>query len=433
MSEKERKSKNHQALDCLPISRQCAHWVTRKKRFCKMTVGKNKEYCGEHEPAAEASHGCDGQVENNEERIFCPLDNKHTIYKKNLRKHLIICNARPKREMPPYIVKNFNAGEAYDDNHCEILPELRLANLSDEDFFAVVEKVRDIYTKCIDNNISFLALNHESLEQELTKQEYGKESRKHLSQTSALLGILSAEQLISDSACFVEFGAGKGQLAYYLATLLEKKENSQVILVDRMSLRHKKDNKIKDRSLITRIRCDIADLDIEKLPFIRPDQHVVAVSKHLCGAATDLTLRCVTQTKLKHVNFVLIALCCHHRCDWGSFVGKEFFQEHHLTPRDFLIITKMASWAICGTGMSRERRLALQKQDIPPQQASDTKQRLCLAERETVGFMCKRLLDYARLKFLQLHGYDEVSLKYYIPKNVTLENIVLLAKREKVL
>uniref|UniRef100_A0A1A9W5N8 tRNA:m(4)X modification enzyme TRM13 n=1 Tax=Glossina brevipalpis TaxID=37001 RepID=A0A1A9W5N8_9MUSC len=425
MSEKEAKCKNVTEPECSPVTKTCSHWVTRKKRFCKMTVGKNKEYCGEHEPTAELPQG---EIAAEGERIFCPLDSKHTIYKKNLRKHLKICNARPKIEVPAYLIKNFNAGEIFHQTH----PDLRLTDLSNEDFYGIIKKVRDIYTQYIENQIPFLTLYHESLEKELNKREYGQESRKHLSQASALLGILNAEQYLDNSMCFVEFGAGKGQLAYYLAKLLENKQNSQVILIDRMSLRHKKDNKIQDRSLITRIRCDIADLCIEKLPFIQSDQCCVAVSKHLCGAATDLTLRCVSQTKQKHVDFILIAVCCHHRCDWSSFVGKEFFQEHHLTSKDFLIITKMASWAICGTGMSRERRQALEKQDQPSQDDSVTniKQRLCLAERETIGFMCKRLLDYARLKFLQLHGY-EVALKYYIPKNITLENVILLAKRKK--
>ena len=43
-----------------------------------------------------------------------------------------------------------------------------------------------------------------------------------------------------------------------------------------------------------------------------------------------LPVRCLTQT-LEEVESelggILIALCCHHRCDWSPYVGKEFLTE----------------------------------------------------------------------------------------------------------
>ena len=77
----------------------------------------------------------------------------------------------------------------------------------------------------------------------------------------------------------------------------------------------------------------------------------------LCGAATDLALRCIVNgNKTKQTDFFLIAVCCHHRCTWKPFVGKKFMLENGITPRSFRIITKMVSWAVCGTGTSREVR-----------------------------------------------------------------------------
>ena len=40
--------------------------------------------------------------------------------------------------------------------------------------------------------------------------------------------------------------------------------------------------------------------------------------------------RCLTQTLDEvesEVGGILIALCCHHRCDWSPYVGKEFLTE----------------------------------------------------------------------------------------------------------
>ena len=76
---------------------------------------------------------------------------------------------------------------------------------------------------------------------------------------------------------------------------------------------------------------------------------MVGVGKHLCGAATDLSMRCLAQVlpslpqphpeasplaspdplkaeKPVHCGGLGFALCCHHRCDWGPYVGKAFLR-----------------------------------------------------------------------------------------------------------
>lgn len=50
----------------------CKHFVIRKKRFCRMTVKKGNEYCGEHMPKSEDSDN----TESNRKRILCPYDQK---------------------------------------------------------------------------------------------------------------------------------------------------------------------------------------------------------------------------------------------------------------------------------------------------------------------------------------------------------------------
>lgn len=135
-------------------------------------------------------------------------------------------------------------------------------------------------------------------------------------------------------------------------------EQSTVLLVDKASLRHKKDNKIEDRSSVQRIRADITDLDLDKLDAAQVADNIVAVGKHLCGGATDVTLRCLingNQTR-KSVRGFVIALCCHHRCSWRAFVGKKFLLDNGITQKEFDVMTKMVGWAVCGTGISRELR-----------------------------------------------------------------------------
>ena len=55
---------------------------------------------------------------------------------------------------------------------------------------------------------------------------------------------------------------------------------------------------------------------------------MIGVSKHLCGAATDLAMRCLatfssSENAQSKIETILIALCCHHRCDWNIYVGKK--------------------------------------------------------------------------------------------------------------
>lgn len=135
-------------------------------------------------------------------------------------------------------------------------------------------------------------------------------------------------------------------------------ERSSVLLVDKASLRHKKDNKIEDRNSVQRIRADISDLNLEKLEAVQLADNIVAVGKHLCGGATDVTLRCLMHGNQirKSVKGFVIALCCHHRCTWRAFVGKKFLVDNGITQQEFDIMTKMVGWAVCGTGMSRQLR-----------------------------------------------------------------------------
>lgn len=60
--------------------------------------------------------------------------------------------------------------------------------------------------------ISEKILTHPLIEEEMTKPELGDKSRKHLIQTSSILGYLKEYDLIKSDTCFIEFGAGKGIL-----------------------------------------------------------------------------------------------------------------------------------------------------------------------------------------------------------------------------
>lgn len=148
----------------------CKHFVTRKKRFCKMTVAKGKEYCGEHEPPKQ-----DTEEELSEaDRIPCPLDGKHSVFRRNLQKHLKICNARKRTDLPDYIQQGINAGS---DCEGEIAGEsMKLSDIPKEELDSLISKIEKLYDENVNDKIKpHSNQSHEILSEELKNEDYGKE------------------------------------------------------------------------------------------------------------------------------------------------------------------------------------------------------------------------------------------------------------------
>ncbi|RMC08447.1 hypothetical protein DUI87_14691 [Hirundo rustica rustica] len=244
-------------------------------------------------------------------------------------------------------------------------------------------------------------------------------------------------------------------------------------------LKQQVDGKHKRRdSIFERLQIDIQHLCLNKVPVLEKKKlPVVGIGKHLCGAATDLALRCLVesyticcdgedeepapkrcradQTEVaphksagnestteahKPVAGIVIALCCHHKCDWTHYVGRDFFKSVGLGPVEFHYFQRMSSWATCG--MQETTSKASTSEDTEDQtndteeheqtlsrteSSSDTLQGLLSAEeRKEIGCLCKRLIDHGRIEYLQQQGY-EAALQYYTESAVSLENVLLTA------
>ena len=109
---------------------------------------------------------------------------------------------------------------------------------------------------------------------------------------------------------------------------------------------------------------------------------VVAFGKHLCGAATDLALRCLA--RLAHVEGVgaarlrgvAIATCCHHVCSWRHYTGRDWFAACGLGAREFELMRLLSSWCL-----------------TPPSDLGGL-------DGAALGRQCKRLIDAGRVAFL---------------------------------
>ncbi|XP_045453567.1 tRNA:m(4)X modification enzyme TRM13 homolog [Melitaea cinxia] len=415
-------------------SPQCQYYVMRKKRLCRMTVRPGRQYCGEHEPQPRTEDGKD------DKRIPCPNDPKHTCYASKLEKHLSICNAR-QQQQPEYIIPNIN-----DATEPEEFPRIPLSKIPLETILKVIDKVNALYDSHLKDKILTFPEQpiHTTVLDEFNEPGRTESSLRHLRQASQLLHIVENEQLCKPNTC---------HLSYYAWWAWCQGTDSNVLLVDRASLRHKRDNKLRDTrehgnqstgldsvekssdksSNVQRIRADLAHLALERVPAASACNALVGLAKHLCGVATDYALRCITSPGAAGaVRGAVLATCCHHRCQRAACLASQPLAEVGVDAEEFNVLLGIVSWATCGDGRSRERRARGDGGDRGAGAAGGDRgaRNLILSQvqREEIGKRAKILLDWGRASYLKECGFD-ARLVYYVPSTVSLENVCIVAKK----
>ncbi|CAJ0648270.1 11773_t:CDS:2 [Entrophospora sp. SA101] len=429
--------------------RQCNFWVKRKRRYCHLPKKLDNNYCGEHLQ-------CEVKVGIKKERIPCPFDPSHTVYKIELEKHLKHkCNSRPK-PTPAYFSLDINCTlptpiSPIDDNDGDKSNDdgkITLSGLSKETLNILINNVRNWYNNndAVPKIIRTEVLDHEVLKE---KKEITK-NQKHVIQQASLLGHMKRLELLKANSCSIEFGCGKGELSYFKKLAIKKEADdnnnkSTFILIDRKNTRGKFDSLIRgsldNKSIIKRIEIDIKDLDLSMLDLLNnnsgneeeenknSDNHnIVAYSKHLCGSATDITLKAL----INYLNSrIIIALCCHQLCRYHMYPYHDYLKDLGITKNDFQRICAMSSWAICG------QRQKYKKDDNDcegEKEYEDYDYESDLVKKEDnleiLGYQCKRILDAGRVKFLEANGF-QAELIYYVEPSTSLENLALIAIPKK--
>merc|ERR1719318_975761 len=147
------------------------------------------------------------------ERINCPLDPKHTVFKVNLEKHLKKCNATLKTKLP-YYSENINLNiQDYTQTDEEKVP---LHIVPVKELKDLIDKIRTCYKTCFDTVISENCSYHSVLDDELNKSCNGPSVKKHLLQQASLVNILQQANALQDNRIFIEFGAGRGALSHWI-------------------------------------------------------------------------------------------------------------------------------------------------------------------------------------------------------------------------
>ncbi|KAM5293495.1 tRNA:m(4)X modification enzyme TRM13 homolog isoform 1-T1 [Glossophaga mutica] len=451
---------------------RCGYYVAKKKRFCRMVVAAGKRFCGEHAGAAEE--------ENARKRILCPLDPKHTVYEDQLAKHLKKCNSREKPK-PDFFVQDINAGLK---DETEIPEQLvPISSLPEEQLENLIMKLKKA-SAGLNSTLRDQIMSHPALHDALSDPKNGDSAAKHLKQQASILGNIEKLKLLGPRRCFVEFGAGKGKLSHWVDIALKDAEEVHFILVEKVTTRFKVDGKHRKKNAVfERLQIDIQHLCLNKIPVLsREKLPVVGIGKHLCGVATDLALRCLVGACGAHgeerseeplakrrrndeadrdthavaeegsdrtvpeqwspVAGIVIALCCHHRCDWRHYVGREHFQALGLGALEFHYFQRMSSWATCGLrdtsvealgGTARRGDPSADSEEhdggghpVTDGLAESPPGCLSVEEKKELGRLCKLLIDHGRAEYLRRHGFRP-ALQRYTEPGVSPENVLLTA------
>lgn len=165
----------------------------------------------------------------------------------------------------------------------------------------------------------------------------------------------------------IELGAGRGRLSYwfeqsrYHRSALNKDSDLEIpniLLIERGSQRLKFDSLIRKTldekgGELSRIKIDLKDLSLNQVPIVNKSKCFVAYGKHLCGIGTDFALRCIKKSILDSTDSpkfraLVLAVCCHHQCEWESLCGQDFLISKGINSMLFYIIRSISSWSTSG-------------------------------------------------------------------------------------
>ena len=215
----------------------------------------------------------------------------------------------------------------------------------------------------------------------------------------------------------------------------------------------------------------------------RKVKQVAVIAKHLCGAATDLTLRGLlpfvnsedNHTSQPEID-LCIATCCHHVCNYADYVGKEWYHSQGFSADEFPTLRSWSSWFSGDPSRPTVNRLNSEKkvkvtsteapmdrsmedganrdvlsvcegnedaseehdssaQDLhdssPPPQVSSATTPLSKAEMAVLGMKIKRILDYGRILFIQNKLHLDAEVIEYCSTTLSPENYAIISKPKR--
>ena len=364
----------------------CALYLPKKSRYCHFAPVPGYAYCTHHLAARNDDNG-------KGDRIPCPLDGSHSIFRKDLTKHLKVCpraKEAAREAALPCFKRNINyCGEEENTDDAVAAATVPTAlgagqsvygsqaprteqQLSATPVARVLEligRVREAHRL----HAAIVASPPPPDEPSTLVESRGKRAEKHHQQHEAMVRALRVLRQGNGAdggstggtpEVIVELGAGKGGLS---AALSEHSPSSSFVLIDWSKPHAAVDPGLRDRGVgCVRYKIDLRHVWLRGVPELQWDADAgepacipcddanrkpvrrVAVAKHLCGGATDFALQSIVSAggaTGAAMEAIMIATCCHHKCTWGAYVNRPFLQGLGFNEEDFALLTMLSSWA----------------------------------------------------------------------------------------
>ncbi|KAM0878834.1 hypothetical protein ACQ4PT_034646 [Festuca glaucescens] len=436
-----------------PPPGRCHFWLPNKRRHCANSPLPSTQYCGNHPPDSSSA---------SRRRVPCPVDPSHTVFEENLEAHVGKCPFRKHADAlaaQPYYSKGINSGggEAGGGAVTSAAKRASVHKLSEEEFWGLVAKIRSAHASAAvqmrESHVAPVACDKWMKGQVDRTVPY---QEKHVVQQVSIVGNMETFGLLprgatgdaaeEDALAVVEFGAGRGYLTQMLADCYGIKN---IFLVERRSYKLKADRSLRQNEgvMLERLRIDIEDLNLHGVQALIGSRYL-AIGKHLCGPATDMTIMCCLHEQHNYteekghnkcrLQGLALATCCHHLCQWKHYANKAFLSGLGIAEDEFHAMTWFSSWAVDGDHSSQD---SLEAQDSSSEVRDREAKKPDLEftgieriirgmpgeERNALGFMCKDIIDSGRLLWLRSKGLD-ADLVSYVPSNISPENHLLIAK-----
>lgn len=274
-----------------------------------------------------------------------------------------------------------------------------------------------------------------------------KSSLRQSIQEASIISQMFINGLLDTSeTTFIDLGAGKANLslALHLSVPLAK-----LLLVERSGgsgSRGAADTSFRrdDFRSFCRLKIDLADFDlVNMIKLGSVNGSVVGLGKHVCGSATDLSLRCLERSFIdSNVNTsekprqaflkgVCIATCCHHRCTWEDYVGKAFFTDKlGGTAVEFEVLRLISSWALMGDDETCPDFPRITKDSCFDSESLNEWEQFSRSKRIQIGRAAKRIIDAGRIHFLENVLGLRARQVFYCEQSISPENCLIVAKVE---
>lgn len=144
-------------------------------------------------------------------RVPCPYDSSHTVWLKQMDRHLAKCPRRP-RPLPVYAQPGVNIPPSplAPPQPQEAQPAPSLKSVPAEQLKSLIARLR-LLMAAHPLTIAHHIPQHPFMQDEIAAKKAQGHSYKHLVQMSSMLGHLQERGLLREGQAVVELGAGKAQ------------------------------------------------------------------------------------------------------------------------------------------------------------------------------------------------------------------------------